>query len=102
MLELGRSQSWTRALHTISGDVKMDARPLLDYFQKLHDWLKTENKKHNRTVGWEAGTDTCEYKRYSNLRLLPLKSLSIQEHIHCDILGDTLICFLTIVCLRSV
>uniref|UniRef100_G3PQP4 Angiotensin-converting enzyme n=1 Tax=Gasterosteus aculeatus aculeatus TaxID=481459 RepID=G3PQP4_GASAC len=55
MLELGRSQSWTRALETISGDVKMNARPLLDYFQKLHDWLQAENKKNNRRVGWNTG-----------------------------------------------
>uniref|UniRef100_A0A7N8Y3K2 Angiotensin-converting enzyme n=1 Tax=Mastacembelus armatus TaxID=205130 RepID=A0A7N8Y3K2_9TELE len=54
MLEMGKSQSWTRALHTIAGDVKMEARPLLNYFQKLHDWLKAENKKHNRTVGWKT------------------------------------------------
>uniref|UniRef100_A0A3Q3NGY4 Angiotensin-converting enzyme n=1 Tax=Labrus bergylta TaxID=56723 RepID=A0A3Q3NGY4_9LABR len=57
MLELGRSQSWTRALHTISGDIKMDARPLLDYFQKLYDWLKKENEKHKRTVGWDTEVD---------------------------------------------
>ncbi|KAI9518959.1 hypothetical protein NQZ68_033442 [Dissostichus eleginoides] len=27
-------------------DAKMDVRPLLDYFQPLHDWLKAENKKN--------------------------------------------------------
>ncbi|KAM9408267.1 angiotensin-converting enzyme 2 [Pholidichthys leucotaenia] len=53
MLELGRSQSWTRALHTISGDVRMDAGPLLDYFQTLYDWLKADNEMHNRNVGWD-------------------------------------------------
>ncbi|XP_038557367.1 angiotensin-converting enzyme 2 [Micropterus salmoides] len=63
MLKLGRSQSWTRALNTISGDVKMDARPLLDYFQKLHDWLKKENMKHNRTVGWKSSVDP--YSEYA-------------------------------------
>ncbi|XP_045888831.1 angiotensin-converting enzyme 2 [Micropterus dolomieu] len=63
MLKLGRSQSWTRALNTISGDVKMDARPLLDYFQKLHDWLKKENMKHNRTVGWKSSIDP--YSEYA-------------------------------------
>uniref|UniRef100_A0AAQ6ADY4 Angiotensin-converting enzyme n=1 Tax=Amphiprion ocellaris TaxID=80972 RepID=A0AAQ6ADY4_AMPOC len=57
MLELGRSQSWTRALQTISGDVKMDARPLLDYFQKLHEWLEVENQKHGRTIGWRTDRD---------------------------------------------
>ncbi|XP_041660894.1 angiotensin-converting enzyme 2 [Cheilinus undulatus] len=57
MLELGRSQSWTRALETISGDVKMNAQPLLDYFKKLHDWLKEDNMKHNRHVGWKTEED---------------------------------------------
>ncbi|XP_061608621.1 angiotensin-converting enzyme 2 [Phyllopteryx taeniolatus] len=63
MLALGRSQSWTRALHTISGDIKMDARPLLDYFQKLNVWLKEDNKKHNRTVGWDAAVEP--YSNYA-------------------------------------
>ncbi|XP_060924594.1 angiotensin-converting enzyme 2 [Limanda limanda] len=62
MLELGRSQSWTRALHTISGDVKMDAQPLLDYFATLHQWLKADNKKHNRMVGWQPAVDPYAIK----------------------------------------
>uniref|UniRef100_A0A8C6NK03 Angiotensin-converting enzyme n=1 Tax=Nothobranchius furzeri TaxID=105023 RepID=A0A8C6NK03_NOTFU len=57
MLELGRSQSWTRALKTISGDVQMDAGPLLDYFRTLYDWLKEENKKEKRAVGWRTTVD---------------------------------------------
>ncbi|XP_077568577.1 angiotensin-converting enzyme 2 isoform X1 [Stigmatopora nigra] len=57
MLELGRSKSWTRALHAISGDTRMDAKPLLDYFQKLYVWLKEDNMKHNRTVGWDPAID---------------------------------------------
>lgn len=62
MLELGRSQSWTRALETISGDTRMDARPLLDYFKKLHEWLIQENKKYNRTLGWKTETEPCKYE----------------------------------------
>uniref|UniRef100_A0A674NHT0 Angiotensin-converting enzyme n=1 Tax=Takifugu rubripes TaxID=31033 RepID=A0A674NHT0_TAKRU len=62
MLELGRSQSWTRALETISGDRRMDARPLLDYFKKLHEWLIEENQKYNRTVGWKTETEPCKYE----------------------------------------
>lgn len=72
MLELGRSQSWTRALHTISGDVRMDAGPLLKYFEKLHVWLKAENQKHNRTVGWETEIDT--YSEYAIKVRLSLKA----------------------------
>ncbi|XP_044048369.1 angiotensin-converting enzyme 2 [Siniperca chuatsi] len=72
MLELGRSQSWTKALHTISGNVKMDARPLLDYFQKLHDWLKAENMKHNRIVGWNSAIDP--YSEYAIKVRISLKA----------------------------
>lgn len=57
MLELGRSQSWTRALDTISGHTRMDAQPLLDYFNKLYVWLQEENRKHGRTVGWDPSID---------------------------------------------
>ncbi|CAL1604593.1 unnamed protein product [Knipowitschia caucasica] len=57
MLELGRAQSWTRALDTISGHTRMDAQPLLDYFHKLEVWLKEENRKHGRTVGWDPSID---------------------------------------------
>ncbi|XP_042264192.1 angiotensin-converting enzyme 2 [Thunnus maccoyii] len=72
MLELGRSQSWTRALNTISGHAKMDASPLLDYFQKLYDWLKVENQKHNRTVGWKTAIDP--YSKYGIRVRLSLKA----------------------------
>ncbi|KAM9765453.1 angiotensin-converting enzyme 2 [Menidia menidia] len=57
MLELGRSQSWTKALNTISGTTKMDAGPLLEYFQTLFDWLKEENAKNNRAIGWIPTVD---------------------------------------------
>ncbi|XP_029702274.1 angiotensin-converting enzyme 2 [Takifugu rubripes] len=72
MLELGRSQSWTRALETISGDRRMDARPLLDYFKKLHEWLIEENQKYNRTVGWK--TETEPYSEDAILTRLSLKA----------------------------
>lgn len=63
MLELGRSKSWTRALETISGDVRMDAKALLSYFDKLHTWLKEDNDKHNRLRGWRTRTpvSNCGY-----------------------------------------
>lgn len=63
MLELGRSQSWTKVLETISGDTRMDASPLLEYFKNLEDWLKAENKKQGNYVGWEADIDP--YSQYS-------------------------------------
>ncbi|XP_028257888.1 angiotensin-converting enzyme 2 isoform X2 [Parambassis ranga] len=72
MLELGRSKSWTRALKTISGDARMDAGPLLDYFQKLHDFLKTQNAMNNRRVGWNAAIDP--YSQYAVKVRISLKA----------------------------
>uniref|UniRef100_A0A8C5DBJ8 Angiotensin-converting enzyme n=1 Tax=Gouania willdenowi TaxID=441366 RepID=A0A8C5DBJ8_GOUWI len=72
MLESGRSQAWTRALQTISGDVRMDARPLLDYFQKLYEWLVIENKENNRVGGWKTTIDP--YSEYSIKVRLSLKA----------------------------
>ncbi|XP_076594597.1 angiotensin-converting enzyme 2 [Chaetodon auriga] len=72
MLELGRSESWTRALEGISGDVKMNAKPLMEYFQYLHDWLKDDNKKHKRTVGWKS--DMKPYAKHSIKARLSLKA----------------------------
>ena len=46
MLQLGNSQHWSVALKELTGKSGMDAQPLLDYFQPLHDWLKKENLKH--------------------------------------------------------
>ena len=61
MLELGRSKSWTRALEQVSGNVKMDATPLLDYFSTLHTWLKDENERTNNNPGWRTTEDPCEF-----------------------------------------
>ena len=61
MLELGKSDSWTRALETITGsDTRMDAGPLLEYFKDLQVWLEEDNRIHGRTVGWKTTVDPCE------------------------------------------
>ncbi|XP_062303001.1 angiotensin-converting enzyme 2 [Osmerus eperlanus] len=57
MLELGRSKSWTRALEQVSGEVRMDATPLLDYFSTLHTWLKEQNQLTNNNPGWLTTKD---------------------------------------------
>ena len=61
MLELGRSKSWTRALEQVSGEVRMDAKPLLDYFSTLHTWLKEQNKLNNNNPGWPTTADPSEF-----------------------------------------
>ncbi|HFE47132.1 MAG TPA: peptidase M2 family protein, partial [Nannocystis exedens] len=50
MLELGASKPWPEALEVITGSRKMDAGPLLEYFEPLQAWLEKENQ--GRSCGW--------------------------------------------------
>jgi len=39
MLEMGQSKPWPDALQTLTGERKMDATAILDYFAPLKQWL---------------------------------------------------------------
>ncbi|KAF7253672.1 Angiotensin-converting enzyme 2 [Varanus komodoensis] len=54
MLALGRSEPWTKALEIMTGEKKMNATPLLHYFEPLRLWLVQNNKANNRTAGWDT------------------------------------------------
>lgn len=54
MLQLGSSKPWPDALEVLTGQRKMDAGGLLEYFKPLYDFLLEYNKKNNVSVGWEA------------------------------------------------
>lgn len=60
MLELGNSKPWTEALESITGELKMNAKPLLSYFQPLHEWLQNINKAKGWTAGWTTEGDPCK------------------------------------------
>jgi peptidyl-dipeptidase A len=45
MLALGQSKPWQEALKTMTGEDKMDATAIIDYFAPLKQWLDEENKK---------------------------------------------------------
>jgi peptidyl-dipeptidase A len=51
MLEMGASKPWPDALETVAGTRKMDAGPLMEYFQPLSGYLEQQNK--GRTCGWQ-------------------------------------------------
>uniref|UniRef100_W5MLV3 Angiotensin-converting enzyme n=1 Tax=Lepisosteus oculatus TaxID=7918 RepID=W5MLV3_LEPOC len=57
MLELGRSESWTRALEKVAQTNKMDSKPLLEYFDELYRWLQNQNQENNRNIGWDKAWD---------------------------------------------
>lgn len=50
MLSKGQSQPWPQTLKELTGTTRMDARPIVDYFQPLMGWLKTENR--GQQCGW--------------------------------------------------
>ncbi|XP_064643851.1 angiotensin-converting enzyme-like isoform X1 [Lineus longissimus] len=50
MLQLGSSKPWQDAMEAVTGQRKMDATAIVDYFKPLIDWLKEQNKGHD--IGW--------------------------------------------------
>jgi peptidyl-dipeptidase A len=59
MLQLGASKPWPEAMAMVTGQPKMDAEALREYFAPLETWLKAENERSGETIGWEK-TDKCK------------------------------------------
>uniref|UniRef100_A0A8C4Q1Y8 Angiotensin-converting enzyme n=1 Tax=Eptatretus burgeri TaxID=7764 RepID=A0A8C4Q1Y8_EPTBU len=54
MLSLGSSKPWTQVLEHMTYNTKMDAQPLLEYFNPLMKWLQEDNKKNGQSTGWDT------------------------------------------------
>ncbi|MBN6112343.1 M2 family metallopeptidase [Xanthomonas bonasiae] len=52
MLQRGGSQPWQATLKELTGNDKLDAAPLLEYFAPMQEWLKQQNQ--GQMCGWEA------------------------------------------------
>ena len=50
MLAMGRSVPWQETLRTLTGQDRMDASAILDYFAPLKKWLDEQNS--GQTAGW--------------------------------------------------
>ncbi|MBO9726645.1 MAG: M2 family metallopeptidase [Novosphingobium sp.] len=50
MLEMGMSKPWPEALKAFTGTPQMSAKPMLDYFAPLKNWLDEQNKGEKQ--GW--------------------------------------------------
>jgi len=50
MLEMGASKPWQEAMTAITGQDKLDASAIIDYFDPLIQWLNTQNE--GRQCGW--------------------------------------------------
>ncbi|XP_049869718.1 angiotensin-converting enzyme-like [Pectinophora gossypiella] len=68
MLKMGSSKPWPDAMEAITGQRYMDASGILEYFQPLYDWLKTENERTGEYVGWEPSkVDYCSSAQKMNM-----------------------------------
>jgi peptidyl-dipeptidase A len=52
MLDAGQSRPWQETLYAMTGERRMDAGAMLEYFQPLQVWLDRQNA--GRQVGWAA------------------------------------------------
>jgi peptidyl-dipeptidase A len=52
MLRKGASQPWQRTLREMTGEDRMDASAILEYFAPLQQWLVEANK--DQQCGWEG------------------------------------------------
>ena len=53
-MRLGKSVPWPDALEAITGQRRMDASALREYFRPLETWLREENARTGEAVGWES------------------------------------------------
>uniref|UniRef100_UPI00358E57EB angiotensin-converting enzyme isoform X2 n=1 Tax=Myxine glutinosa TaxID=7769 RepID=UPI00358E57EB len=51
-LQKGSSRPWPEVLQEITGTASMSAKPLMEYFEPITQWLKEQNQKNNDTLGW--------------------------------------------------
>jgi peptidyl-dipeptidase A len=52
MLAMGTSKPWPDELEALTGEKRMDATALADYFGPLKQWLDEQNKAKGYAVGW--------------------------------------------------
>jgi peptidyl-dipeptidase A len=50
MLAMGASRPWPEALEALTGEKRMDATAILDYFAPLKKWLDEQNR--GQKAGW--------------------------------------------------
>jgi peptidyl-dipeptidase A len=60
MLELGQSKPWQEAMQRMTGQDRIDASAMVEYFQPLLTWLKEQNK--GEKTGWTVAPDPLKVR----------------------------------------
>jgi len=55
MLALGQSRPWQEAMKAMTGEGRIDASAMIEYFQPLLAWLKEQNR--GEKSGWTVLAD---------------------------------------------
>jgi peptidyl-dipeptidase A len=55
------SRPWPNAMEALTGERKMDATAMLDYFAPLQKWLDEQNK--GETLGWSGAAAPAKGKK---------------------------------------
>jgi peptidyl-dipeptidase A len=55
MLEMGQSKPWQEAMKAMTGEDRIDASAMVEYFQPLLTWLKEQNK--GEKTGWTVAAN---------------------------------------------
>ena len=51
-LSIGASQPWPEVMKVMTGNEKMDASAIREYFKPLEEWLKKKNSAKGEETGW--------------------------------------------------
>lgn len=62
-----------------TGTDVMDSLPLTEYFKPLEKWLTAENEKHGEFIGWRRGTRHQVKDDLQNLRIEPLRLITLRR-----------------------
>ncbi len=57
MLELGMSKPWPEAMKAMTGEDRIDAAALMEYFAPLKKWLDEQNAAADSKPGWQMPSD---------------------------------------------
>uniref|UniRef100_I3KVC0 Angiotensin-converting enzyme n=1 Tax=Oreochromis niloticus TaxID=8128 RepID=I3KVC0_ORENI len=75
VMKLGFSKPWPEAMAMITGESKMSAQPLMEYFQPLIEWLEKENSKNNDVRGWPD----YDWKPFSEAKTVDFLGLNVNR-----------------------
>ena len=50
---MGSSRPWPEVMKVMTGQEKMDATAIRDYFAPLEKWLTAKNVELGETIGWK-------------------------------------------------